>query len=228
MARPRTRNNFKALIKDELVTRFENVIVDEINIYNSNIKKTESEINELRHLLDKVFYHLDISKSEQKIKDGKIRERLDRASGNVEDSCFKQNKKIYEAINEINQVKERVIFGLNLLSTKQEIKEHHEKITQELRKVKQLVVDKDNDYTRKLQALFEEKNKIMHEFFFTCSHEIQELKQEIEDLKKQIALLNLENAGFKKDILFMKNEKFVMSKKIEHIYGLLGRTSEGG
>ena len=228
MARPRTRNNFKALIKEELVTRFEDVIVDEINSYNSNIKKTETEINELWQLIEKAFYHLDVKKSEKMLHDSKIKNRLTNVNEKIEDSCFRQNKKIYEAIHEINQVKERVIFGLNLLSTKQEIKEHHEKISQELRKVKQFVVDKDNTYTRKLQALFEEKNKIMHEFFFTCSHEIEELKEEIEGLKKQIALLNLENEGFKKDILFMKNEKFVMSKKIEHIYGLLGRTSEGG
>ena len=129
MARPRTRNNFKTLIKDELVTRFEDVIVDEINSYKSNIKKTESEINELRHLLDKVFYHLDVSKEEQKIKDVKIRKKLDLASGNLEEACFKQDKNIYEAIHQINQVKERVIFGLNLLSTKQEIKDHHDKIS---------------------------------------------------------------------------------------------------
>ena len=228
MARSNGQPNFKTLIRDELVTRFENVIVDEINYYKSNIKKTEYEIEKTRELVEKYSYYLDIIKTDQNLKSGKLEQKIQEINERLEVEFLGQNKKIYESIHEINLVKLSVTDGLDCLSTKHEIVDFKEEILAEIGKLKQFAIDNDKICTDKLSRLFEEQQKMIHEFLFVYNHELEELKKEIETLKTQISLFFVETAGVKKEMNIVKKEAFIREKKIEQIYTLIDRTKKGG
>lgn len=219
----RNKNNFSQLIKEELVSRFQDVVKNEINEYKNNHSQTtlkflslEKEISELRKKID-----LFDEKNSQKITS--IHENFEDKRSNLISEFDEQRRMIRSSVNEIKNYMDKVNDLIKDVVKLEDLSNIIKKINQEILQIKvEFFSDKNKiislieDAKSEVKKCFNNEIEKRHEKIDFLKSYVDGMMQKFEDCKNT-------NESFLREITIYKKSIFIIEKKIENIYTLIER-----
>ncbi len=216
-------NNFKDLIKNEMVNRFENVILDEIALYKNSVK----EITDALALCSE-----EISETKKSIQD--VKNFVSSSCDSLESRFFEErsimqndvdSQRVYlkEKCNFINEQAKQLKNCMNEIVT---IDEYDEKIASVMNSLERLQVSnlENNDrIEQKLVAFQEEVNRFVVASNSTLLQQINMLSDTVRSKQDVIDALISDHVFASKEIEHIKKTAFIQEKKIENLYTLIER-----
>lgn len=217
------RNNFNTLIREEMKTRFEGAVKEEINSYrkeqedivknfetiNQNLKLMRAEIESLRRDNETRCQNI----SEQFIREKKLLENSFEEQRRVIRTTNSEIRGMVEDFNKTrlqystNEVIQNHIDALIGLISSIKIENHQDK-----EEIKNLIDLKVKDLTGKIN----EDQRLSYDGVKELSEKVNKVNQVIDDFKISVE-------GFSREITVMKKGEFIQEKHIENLYTRLER-----
>jgi len=220
-------NNFRDLIKEELINRFEDVVKNEINEFrksqdniSSRFIQIESDIESFRKEIKGVRDYISFKCDEICLK-------YEQDKNNLEKSFDEQRKfirvnsdaittHIKENLSNLESFADQSNVEKSFDSVKVEIKD----LKNELHRAKEEAKNEDFILKTVLQDYFDVKSNFLKD-------ELSDLAKDFSDVKSKISCFSVDNEGFLRELKCCKKEAFVQEKKIENIYTLIERLKAG-
>ena len=220
-------NNFRDLIKEELVNRFEDVVKNEINEFRKSQDNISSRFiqieSQLKLLHSEVKYLKDFVT--KKCEDVYIKCEQDK--NNLEKSFDEQRKfirvnsdAITTHIKENSHILESFADQSNVEKSFEFVNVEIKGIKNELHRAKEEAKNEDFILKTVLQGYFDVKSNFLQD-------ELSDLAKDFSDVKSKISCFSVDNEGFLRELKCCKKEAFVQEKKIENIYTLIERLRGG-
>lgn len=219
-------NNFTSLIKDELVSRFESVVKNEISQYQKEKKHTDNEISTLRSEV------------------ASLKEELNKSMNRMEGVCYFISKRADEEKTQLEKDfdEQRRYLRKNSQEIKEHIKSSEETLSQFIDRAKfyefvshvnmsisKINIDRDKDKNTTLEALHDIEFKVKNAYHSDMIHHaihIDRLIKSVSDFKDKMEEHRVNNEGFVRDLLIYKKTISIIEKKIENLYTLIERTKK--
>ncbi len=219
-------NNFTSLIKDELVSRFESVVKNEISQYQKEKKYTDIEISNLRAEV------------------GFLKEELRNSMNKMEAVCAFVSKSASEEKERLEKDfdEQRRCLRKNSQDIKEYIKSSEERLSQFIDRAKfyefvshvnmsisKINIDRDKDKSATFEALHDIEFKVKNAYHSDMVHHaihIDRLMKSVSDFKSKMEEYHVNNEGFVRELLIYKKTISIIEKKIENLYSLVERAKK--
>lgn len=216
-------NNFKSLIKDEFVKKFEQTILDEIRNYKKSIADIEEQ-----------FSILNIKCNTLAIKQKDFFDLINNIKSDCKNHLIQEKEELFDKFEShrkyINENVDKVQHDLNsfLIKFSQFVKkddlENEKSFIQSQLKDMYLIFEKENKKIN--QFIFEIKSGILRlfdELDLSLKKDFVKVNEKIEDINKKNDINKVDFDGLLKELREYKKSMFIIEKKIENIYTLIKR-----
>lgn len=220
-------SNFRDLIKDEMVNRFQDVITNEINEYREAKKETAIRISSLEIRLESICESLS-----------SLKEQASEMYNNISDLFLKEKEKLQESFDEQRRfirsnsdaikshIKESIEQSQSLIS-KEKFCVFAERIENEIKSIKLKNFDAKSETESNLHAIKEHIKLFVYQESDRCFKNTDFFLKVVEDYKNQIASLKVSNDGFVTELESCKKRIFVQQKNIENLYTQIEKLKVG-
>lgn len=222
------KTNFGAHLKDEIVSRFEAVVKNEIEEFNESKKDIDNHFRDVHFEIKLLKKDCDLNSAVLEECKTEIR------------SYFITQKQIFdehtnsqiEYIRFLKQEVRNMLDEMKNLSSKIILRDEFEKHMFNMHyTINNININQHKSTTQCLNNIAEsvfkinEAQKIENE----CTEEsINKLNIKVENNISKINDYEININGYLKEFKVLNNSIFILEKKIEHIYNLLDRSKEGG
>jgi predicted nucleic acid-binding Zn-ribbon protein len=222
------KNNFSALVKQEMVSRFQDVVTNEINEHRDAyvalgkaIEGINSRISELKIELD------NLSKKSwtdcQNVIDAFLLEKT-----KLQEDFENQRKFIRTNTSDIQQHIRDVNESVCQFVKRSKFDDDLSNVKKECDSIKITISDQSNTHA----ILLDETSKTIVRY---TQEEIQKnlevnekLGKKIDEFARKMDEYMVANEGFIRDMKVLKKTNFIIEKNIENLYTLMNKTSKGG
>ena len=219
------RPNLSALIKDEVVRRFEDVVREEIRLYNISIKKTDESISKIVDKIDYLERKIDLNFLENKnICDDakrsfvKERENLEKGLKKDREIISSSSKNLNEKIKEFECVLSDFCSKSDLDKIERSIFKHcnetYYDMLQSVDAFKQYLHENNSSLQKKLIDMVEK-----------LEGSNKELERKLELYRSSSSSQKVESDSVLRELQVYKRSMFIIDKKIENLYTLIERLS---
>ncbi|HLT41783.1 MAG TPA: hypothetical protein VKZ95_03685 [Sphingobacteriaceae bacterium] len=222
------RNNFRDLIRQELLTRFEDVIKEEIRHHNLEIQKTNKDIAFIKKLYEDQQVYIKKIHDEYMKKYDLTKKDFFNAVSETSDiheqqsKFIKEKEKSYIALKkEFEEKKENYI-------SKEDFNEKISTLENEvmtLSKTLQNQIKETQNITQELYILNEKKINSKTKI---VENEISEIKKFYTTLLSFVESIDSHIKSMERKKSIQEKNYFVIEKKIENLYTLIDRNKNGG
>lgn len=223
MRRSTPGNSFKALIKDELVKRFEDLTRDEIRKYESQVFENNKQFNLINSLLSEVF-------KQQKeiislIHDARLQSKNDFISekNNLFEKFEEQRRHVNEKVKSIESLTSNLFKSLDKNATKNELLDEVSRLQSQMiniglnaEKEKKKLCEFIHEVKEELKDLVCDLQDSMNKRSLAFDDKLDELRQIFETNK-------IDSTGLLKELQIYKKSVFVIEKNIENLYTKIDR-----
>lgn len=221
------RGNFAHLIKEEFVSRFQDVVKNEINESKNFQTQTGLKFCSLDKDIKALHEKIDLLNAEHA-------KKIDAILAN----SLEERKKLHEDFEEqrrfirtnVNEVRDHIKDVTECISRWVHISDLESlvsRIDSELDLIKVNMNDDKNHITSLIQETKLEVKKSYCEEIVNYAGRIDDLAESFDKLIKKIEGSQVTADGFMREMTIYKKTIFIIEKKIENIYSLIERLEEG-
>jgi len=218
--------------RDSMVERFEEIVKQEIVNHNNQITATNKMLNSLQEGFSTLSSQLAKMVASQESKFLKMTALFTRNEQDI--TKFYNRCKLglegldgKQAIETFNR--EHSIDNLNdTMLDKSDFIEHVDLIRVTLNEFGSCIADQKIYLTSTLSTIRQELDKSMEAFIEELNSRPSEFIEIREDLEKRLSECKVDTAGVDKKLQVYNKSIFILERKIEHIYTLIGRNIKGG
>ena len=217
------RPNLSALIKDEVVRRFEDVVREEIRLYNISIERTDKAISKIVDKIDYLEKKIDANFNENKntcysVKRSFVKERECLESDFKKERQFilSMKKTIDEKVINFDSIIENFCSKEYVDSLERSVfhyfNESYYDILQSVDAFKQYLHENNSSLQKKLIDRVE-----------NLESSNKELERKLELYKSSSSCQKVESDSVLRELQVYKKTMFILEKKIENLYTLIER-----
>jgi hypothetical protein len=219
-------NNFKALIKDELVKRFETVVLEEIQRYESSIcdnKKNFSLISD----------QLDIICNQQKgmleLING-IRIACNQDFISEKDDLFKRfedhRKNVNEKVRNIESLTNSIFKACGNHITKNDLLDEVSRLQSQMINIGLNAEKEKKKLCEFIHEVKEELKDLVYDLQDSMNKRLMEFDNKFAELSKIVESNKIDSTGLLKELQVYKKSVFIIEKNIENIYTKIERLKQ--
>lgn len=216
--KPSTRHNLKDLIKDEVVSRFEDVVKEEIRKHNLALEKTDKQLALLLDMFEKYQHSNENLHHKNNQKYDEMMSLFHSEKKTMEKDFSRHNEHLRNLEALCKEEKEKYNFV-----TKQESNEKFECFSEEFNAYK----DRVDEMKEKIECSF---YTALNNFKIEVLSELYKLQDVIKDFEKKLHVYeekletNIVDAkGITRMMKIDQKSIFIIEKKIENIYTVIER-----
>lgn len=220
------RNNFAALVKEELVRRFESVVQEEIRSHNIAIQKTNRDIRLLNEILEECKKQNQSIKTTNLLAYQDVQDRFVKECSRLENAFEEQRRFIRKNADRLDSLIESFEQKIDQFVDFKSFKEFADECKNNYDTARKFVLDISAKIN---ENIFELHNQVLEKIdIYKKNHEqhLDSLKNQIDKLNQNLDLNKIDSIGILKELQVYKKTVFVIEKKIEHIYTQIERIKE--
>lgn len=217
------RRNLTALIKEELVKRFESVVRDEIQEHKAAVQKSDKDLSEIKALFNEFKkehdalkqQNLDLYQETQKTFLEEVK-RIEKSFEIQNSFIVECREEVSEKLKELKECSDQYIKKDVFLNN---LEYMHKCIGEFEKKLHEQNIDLESRLFKKFDETkleYEEYNRYIKSRIDSCLDQIKSTKEELSTYK-------IDSAGVLRDLQVYKKTMFILEKKIENIYTLINR-----
>jgi len=217
------RSDLNALIREEIVKRFETVIKEEIDKHNRAVEKSNKELSETKALFSDHKKGLLSWKEESHADREKILVDFNKAKEELKKDHSRQDKYLAEKGDELKKLTFEFLEKSEMYLPIADFSAFKESVLDEFKTISKIfALDMKNHkeegllYNKKLIQEMEEKHRALYE-------EVSSLKKMVEDFKSSLETNIVDATGISRMLKVANKSIFIAEKKIENLYTLLER-----
>lgn len=220
------RSNLSALIKEELVKRFENVVQEEIRSHNIAIEKSNRDITHLTNLFEDFKKLLENIKTQNSEDYQKLFDEFVKKLKKQEEAFEDQRRFIKKNASQMDEIAKNLQSNIDELLDIPSFNTYIQNVNDEFKRIN----EKFHDFDQNMRNyIFKEKQYISKHNqtqFSSVRTAIGYLRDQIEMIKKEIHTNKIDSDGVLKELQCYKKSMFIIEKKIENIYSQIERLKE--
>ncbi|MCK5021392.1 MAG: hypothetical protein KAS32_30550 [Candidatus Peribacteraceae bacterium] len=217
------RNNITALIKDELVKRFEDVVKQEIASHNLAIQRSNKSLQDFRQALDDFAKNRDeIRKQNQQLHD-QTRQQFVTEKENMEVSFDDQRRYLRDLSKKTKQEIEEIKKEIAEKATDEHLTEMSMALSVDYGRLRRRLDDRLSTVEGNCFEECRKQDYLNAEHKKYIEHRLQKIDEVIDAKKAEIEVAKTECAGVLKELQIYKKREFIVEKKIEHLYNQIER-----
>lgn len=222
-----TRPNIKSLIKDEIVKKFENVVLDEINKNDNAIKHYKKEYEIIYDLFEEHKKELIALKKINEKSYEHLQEKFIEEVNRIEHSFEEQRKQIRTGLKKIDMMIEDIDGRMNGLISLDQYEENQRQISD---RILQVEAEHQKCLETTMQQMHEVETTIrtnVKTYETHNSNKLSEFENMVNEFQQMLKTNIVDANGISRMIKVDQKSMFVMEKKIEHLYTLIDRMKKG-
>lgn len=218
------KNNFSALIKDELVKRFESVVREEIKSHNLAVERSNRQISELKTLFDLFLVEHEKLKNQNAecysfTQDTFKVEKKDLENAFEEQRRFiKQNNVKVE--NYLKDLKSR---ASNFISNT-DFEEFKKKTEDFIQSIKKSISDEREMLLEKIYEAYTNNRSYLHESVKKSDEKLDRFQKSLDMFRSELDRYRIDEQGVLRELQTYKKSVFIIEKNIENLYTQIERT----
>lgn len=220
------KKNFAVLIKEELESRFESVLVNEINQYKKEKKFTDDKIDALQSDINSLRQELKASICNMGQAYSHVLKVVLDEKNQLESDFDFQRRHIRTSSDKI---KEHIKDSEETLSQFIDRETFYEFVSHVNMSISKINTDRDKDKNTTFEALHDIEFKVKNAYHTDMVHHaihIDNMMKTISDFNDKIEEYRVNNDGFVRDLLVYKKTISIIEKKIENLYTLVERAKK--
>ncbi len=221
-------NNFKSLIKDEFIKRFEQTILDEIKQYQDCQKENEKKFLLINTRLD------EIQKQQKEVAYLLINAKIDFAKEfvNQKNDLFEkfesQRRYINEKINFIDCLAKELCEKSNSNVTQNDLSDQISMLQSQMFNIGLNAEKEKRNISELIYQIKEEICDYVEDIEKKMSDNLTKLSKDLFATNESVDTSKIDSSGVLKELQAYKKSMLILEKKIEHIYTLIDRSKRGG
>ena len=219
-------NNFASLIKDELVSRFESVVINEISQYQKEKKHTNDEISSLRAEVASLKENLRDSMSRMEAVCAFVSKTASEEKAKLEKDFDEQRRCLRKSSQDI---KEYIKSSEEMLSQYIDRAKFYEFVSHVNMSISKINIDRDKDKSTTFESLHDIEFKVKNAYHADMVHNaihLDKILKSLSDFRDKMDEYHVNNDGFIRELLVYKKTVSIIEKKIENLYSLIERSKK--
>ena len=220
------RHNLTALIKDEIVKRFESVVTEEIKKHNIAVEKSNRDISELKEMFEFFKKEHNILKIQNSSCYKETQDDFKKECVRLEEAFDSQRRYIRESHNKNEDILVETRENLESSVSVNEFNDLKRDVQSSFTGTEKKILEESKRLEELIYKLIHENDKDENEKFEGLEIKILSLKNQISELEKIIDRQKVDNQGVLRELQLHKKKTFVLEKKAENLYTLNHRLTE--
>ena len=220
------RNNLTALIKEELIKRFDSVVRDEIKRHDLSVERSDKDICLLKELFVGFKKDHESLRIQHKASFKETQDLFVEDCKKQENSFDDQRRFIRENSKIVDELMEDFKNKIDEFVSSEAFKEYGDHINESFLTLNKKIIRYSNDQE---ESLFNFKNKLMiflDGFKDLCTKRLGNAKKEFISLSEKFEEYRVDAVGILRELQVYKKTVFIMQKKIENLYTLIERLNK--
>jgi len=216
-------NNFRDLIREELVKRFEDVVVEEMRKHSAAVLKTNNELKYLHDLFENFKKDLELLKNQNKSDYKETQEISRKEIARIEQAFDSQRRFMKTNASHMDEVADSLQKKIDNLVDIEEFSDLKNYCSETRKDISEMSNDSMETITKILHTYSLEASKALEDHKRETSSKMEVLGNDHVVAAQLLDTYRVDARGVLKELQIYKKSVLILEKKIENLYTLIDR-----